>query len=195
MNIFTKQLPRLMKGCKANKRSAQEALYKLFYTDMLRLCYRYLKSDELAQEALNSGFLKVFQNINDFDERKGDPGAWIRTIIVRTCIDLGRKEARFIEVESIEDVSEEAFIAPSVLEKLYVEDLLRVIRALPAATQIVFNLYVIEGYSHHEISEHLHISESTSRWHLSEAKKQLRVLLEPIMSEVNQPTEKQNKAT
>lgn len=193
MNIFTKKLPTIIKGCKANKRPEQEALYKLFYPDMLRLCYRYLKSDELAQEALNTGFLKVFQNITDFDEQKGEPGAWIRTIMVRTCIDLGRKEARFNDTENVDEAADEAFVEPQVLEKLYVEDLLKAIRVLPAATQLVFNLSVLDGYAHHEIAEQLHITESTSRWHLSEAKKQLRALLQAHQQEVNQPTEKQNK--
>jgi len=195
MNLFTKKVPAIIKGCKANRRPEQEALYKLFYADMLKLCYRYLKADELAQEALNAGFLKVFQNIGDFDEQKGEPGAWIHTIMVRTCIDLARKEARFNDTESTDEINEEAFVAPAVLEKLYVEDLLKAIRTLPAATQLVFNLSVIEGYTHHEIKEQLHITESTSRWHLSEAKKQLRALLQPYHQEVNQPTEKQNKAT
>ena len=69
------------------------------------------------------------------------------------------------------------YIEPSVLDKLFAEDLLNLIRLLPVATQIVFNLSVIDGYSHQEIAEQLGISEGTSRWHLSEAKKQLRTML------------------
>ncbi|MDT3404127.1 RNA polymerase sigma factor [Mucilaginibacter terrae] len=193
MSLFTKKLPAVIKGCKANKRPDQEALYKLFYTDMLRLCYRYLKSDELAQEALNAGFLKVFQNIGGFNEQKGEPGAWIHAIMVNTCIDLGRKEARFNEITSTDELGDEAFVAPEVLDKLYVEDLLIAIRTLPAATQLVFNLSVLDGYAHHEIAEQLHITESTSRWHLSEAKKQLRTLLQPKQTKVT-PTENPRKA-
>lgn len=193
MNLFAKQDIRLVEGCKANERSAQEGLYKLFYNEMLRLCYRYLKSDELAKEALNTGFLKVFQNISAFNSQKGELGAWIRTIMVRTCIDLSRKEAKFNETNSEEEI-ETVFITPAVLDKLYSEDLLKAIRQLPVATQIVFNLSVIEGYPHKEIGEQLQISESTSRWHLSEAKKQLRVMLESSYKSVNVPTEKNNKA-
>ncbi|MGJ1497215.1 RNA polymerase sigma factor [Sphingobacterium spiritivorum] len=176
MNLFFSRDNKLVKGCKANKRQAQEVLYKLYYEDMLRLCFRYLRSDDLALEALNSGFLKIFQNINTFDPQKGDLGAWIRTIMVRSCIDLSRKEARF-NYSAIQDVTEEVYIEPSVLDKLFAEDLLNLIRLLPVATQIVFNLSVIDGYSHQEIAEQLGISEGTSRWHLSEAKKQLRTML------------------
>jgi len=189
MSIFTKQTTKLLEGCKANNRTAQEALYKRYHAEMLKLCYRYLRFDELAQEALNAGFLKVFQNVASFDAQKGEAGAWIRTIMVRTCIDLSRKEARFNDHMGTADIDDVVFIPPSVLEKLYAEDLLKYIRTLPTATQLVFNLAVIEGYSHHEIGEQLNIKESTSRWHLSEAKKQLKAVLEPAIHQVNKPTE------
>lgn len=176
MDLFFNKESKIIKGCKANKRQAQEALYKLYYEDMLRLCFRYLRSDELAKEALHMGFLKVFQYVSTFDAKKGEFGAWIRTIMVRSCIDLGRKEARFSNFVA-QDRADEVFMEPSVLDKLFAEDLLRLIRQLPAATQIVFNLSVVDGYSHQEIAEQLQISEGTSRWHLSEAKRQLREML------------------
>ncbi|WP_158796230.1 RNA polymerase sigma factor [Pedobacter sp. L105] len=194
MNLFAKQHSKLIKGCKANERLAQEDLYKLFYAEMLRVCYRYLKSDELAKEALNNGFLKIFQHIATFDENKGKLSTWIKTIIVRTCIDLGRKEIKFNHENTIED-ADHVFIAPEVLDKLYAEDLLSYIRKLPAATQIVFNLSVIEGYSHKEIGEQLMISESTSRWHLSAGKKQLRAMLMLPGNHIDPPTDNYNKAT
>ena len=194
MNLFAKQDDRLVKGCKANNRQAQEGLYKLFYAEILKLCYRYLKSDDLAMEALNAGFLKVFQNIDTYEREKGELGAWIRSIMVRTCIDLARKEAKFNEIGESRDDSEFIFITPDVLDKLYAEDVLKAIRTLPAATQLVFNLSVIEGYSHKEIGDQLQITESTSRWHLSEAKKQLRATLQPIHKSINEPTENKRKS-
>ena len=186
MNLFFKQDTKLIKGCKANERQAQEGLYKLYYADMLRICFRYLKSDDLAQDALNVGFLKIFQHIQTFDAKKGEFGAWIRTVMVRSCIDISRREARFNETVSQDEI-EEIFIQPSVLDKLFVEDLLKLIRLLPTATQLVFNLSVIDGYSHKEIGEHLNITESTSRWHLTEAKKQLRKML--ASPTIDKPTE------
>lgn len=194
MKLFAKQDSRLVKRCKANERSAQEELYKLFHAEMLRFCYRYLKSDDLAAEALNTGFLKVFQNISTFDIQKGELDVWIRTIMVRTCIDLSRKEAKFQETVNRDEETATQFIAPEILEKLYAQDLLKAIRLLPVATKLVFNLSVIDGYSHKEIGEQLQISESTSRWHLSEAKKQLRAILEPAIKRVNEPTENPKKA-
>jgi len=195
MNLFAKQHSKLIEGCKANKRADQEKLYKLFYADMLRLCYRYLKSDELAKEALNTGFLKVFQHIGTFDEKKGELGGWIRTIIVRTCIDLGRKEIKFSKEVNVLEEAEDVFMPPAVLNKLYAEDLLKCIRLLPDATRLVFNLSVIEGYSHGEIGEQLNIRESTSRWHLSEGKKMLREMLISPNKPMNKSTENNNKVT
>lgn len=195
MNLFAKQHSKLIKGCKANERTAQERLYKLFYAEMLRVCLRYLKSDELAKEALNSGFLKIFQHIDTFDEKKGELGGWIRTIIVRTCIDLGRKEVKFNkEVNEFEE-AEDVFLAPEALNKLYAEDLLKCIRLLPGATRLVFNLSVLEGYSHKEIGEQLNIKESTSRWHLTEGKKILRAMLTASDVRIDQPTETNKKTT
>lgn len=192
MKPFFKQERKLISGCKANERQAQEALYKMFYEEMLRVGMRYLKSDELAEEALNTAFFKVFQHIGTFDQQKGELGAWIRTIMVRSCIDLRRKEAKFNEAFHQEEIAE-VFMAPSVLDTLYAEDLLKAIRQLPAATQFVFNLSVLEGYSHKEIAEQMSIGESTSRWHLSEAKKQLRTMLQATAEVSDQPTE--NKQT
>ncbi|TDO20681.1 RNA polymerase sigma factor [Pedobacter duraquae] len=191
MNLFFNQETKLIRGCKANDRHAQEGLYKLYYAEMLRICFRYVKSDVLAYDALSMGFLKVFQNIEMFDPKKGAFGAWIRTVMVRSCIDLGRREARFKEIDSNDNEIDEVFIEPSVLDKLFVEDLLNLVRLLPTATQLVFNLSVVEGYHHKEIGVQLGISESTSRWHLSEAKKQLRLMINTSI--IDKPTGHKHK--
>ncbi len=194
MSLSKKQAEKLVKGCVNNDRMAQEALYKLFHADMLRVCYNYLPNKELAKEAFNAGFLKVFQSIQNFDVAKGELGGWIRKIMIYTSIDLGRSELKFNNVSSIEPEDEGFFISPSVLEKLFFEDILKNIRTLPYATQTVFNLSVLDGFTHKEIGEQLNISEGTSRWHLSEAKKQLRALLETSGKSTEQLTERSVKA-
>jgi RNA polymerase sigma factor (sigma-70 family) len=179
MDLSKKQTTKLTVGCARNERIAQEALYKAFYAQMLRICYRYLKTKDQAEDALNQGFLKVFQNIKTFDVNKGELGAWICTIMIRTAIDCNRKELKFsTDVYHDEQQTDEFFIHPEVISKLYAQDILKNIQQLPDATQVIFNLSVIDGYSHKEISEQLKITESTSRWHLSEAKKKLRDLLQ-----------------
>jgi RNA polymerase sigma factor (sigma-70 family) len=193
MNLSKHQAGQLVKGCINNDRTAQEALYKLFYADMLRVCHSYLPDKELAKEAFNSGFLKVFQSIKNFDVEKGELGGWIRKIMIYTAIDLCRKELKFATMTLHDQDDDDFFISPTVLEKLYFEDILTKIRALPYATQTVFNLYEMDGFSHKEIAEQLNISEGTSRWHLAEAKKKLRTLLEPLLTN-SQHTERRNRA-
>jgi RNA polymerase sigma factor (sigma-70 family) len=194
MDHSKKQVEKLVNGCINNDRSAQEALYKLFYADMLRVCNNYLADEELVKEAFNTGFLKVFQSINNFDAEKGELGGWIRKIMIYSSIDLCRKELKFSGIPISEQQQEELFISPSVLEKLYFEDILQKIRTLPLASQTVFNLSVIDGFTHKEISEQLNISEGTSRWHLSDAKKQLRDLLETSAESTDELIERSNKA-
>jgi RNA polymerase sigma factor (sigma-70 family) len=194
MNLSKKQAEKLVKGCINNERVAQEALYKLFHADMLRVCYSYLPDKELAKEAFNMGFLKVFQAIQNFDTDKGELGGWIRKIMIFTSIDLCRKELKFSTATVSESDGEEIFINPSILEKLFFEDILQNVRTLPFATQTVFNLSVLDGFTHKEIGEQLNISEGTSRWHLAEAKKRLRALLETPRKSADRPKERSNKA-
>ena len=176
--MVKKQTQKLVNACIQNDRSAQEALYKHYYADMMQVCQSYLADEELAQEAFNSGFLTVFESIQKFDAERGELGAWIRKIMIHSSIDLYRAELKFSNLTDDLPEQETEFIPPSVLGKLYFEDILRHIRTLPFATQTVFILSVLDGFSHKEIGGQLNISEGTSRWHLSEAKKQLRQLLE-----------------
>jgi RNA polymerase sigma factor (sigma-70 family) len=194
MNLSKKQAEKLVKGCVSNDRTAQGALYQMFHADMLRVCYNYLPDKELAKEAFNMGFLKVFQSIGSFEIEKGELGGWIRKIMIYTSIDLCRKELKFGTKTTLEKEEDNYFISPSVLEKLYFEDILLNIRTLPRATQTVFNLSVLDGFTHKEISEQLNISEGTSRWHLAEAKRKLRELLETSGKSRAQSKERSGKA-
>jgi RNA polymerase sigma factor (sigma-70 family) len=162
MPLSKKQVSHLVTACITNDRNAQQALYKLFYADMLRVCRNYIADKELAKEAFNMGFLKVFQSINTFDPQKGELGGWIRRIMINTAIDMVRRELKF-NVHPITEIEE--------------QDILNAVHQLSPATQAVFNLSVFDGFTHKEISEQLGISEGTSRWHLSEGKRLLRGLL------------------
>ncbi|HWZ04267.1 MAG TPA: sigma-70 family RNA polymerase sigma factor [Mucilaginibacter sp.] len=194
MNLTKKQANKLVTGCIDNNRKTQEELYKLFYADMLRVCLNYLPDREMAREAFNTGFLKVFQSIQNFDAEKGELGGWIRKIMIFTSIDICRSELKFNHLLISDQDDDEFFISPDVLEKLFFEDILKNIRTLPFATQTVFNLSVLDGFSHKEIAAQLKISEGTSRWHLSEAKKQLRALLETPAAGADQRAERSGKA-
>ena len=130
-----------------------------------------------AIEVLNSGFYKVFKNIRQYNPDKASLYTWIRTIIINNCLDFIRVKEKNMKAEELDKV-EEIELEPEIISKMKSVDLLEMIRQLPTATQTVFNLYVIEGYTHKEIGQRVGISEGTSKWHLSEARKILKQLIQ-----------------
>lgn len=166
----------IISGCKRNDRRSQELLYRNFYGAMMSFCLRYTQNEQDALEVLNTGFYKVFKNIDRYDERKAALYTWIRTIILNTCLDfIKAKNGRIVQQEL--DQAAKVDLPPDVFSKMSSHDILQLVRKLPPATQAVFNLYVMEGYAHKEIGGLLQISEGTSKWHLSEARKQLQTMI------------------
>jgi RNA polymerase sigma-70 factor (ECF subfamily) len=163
----------IIRGCRQNDRKAQESLYRAYYKAMVTICLRYTKNEEDAVEVLNSGFLKVFQNIQRYDPAQASLYTWIRTIVVNSCLDFIRKKNRTLQHHELSNATE-VHIPADVVSRLKASEILGLVRSLPPATGAVFNLYVIEGYTHKEIGTLLGISEGTSKWHLSEARKQLQ---------------------
>ena len=171
----------LVRGCIVNDRKAQEQLYKQFYGPMTSICLRYTKNEEDAIEVLHNGFLKVFKKIHTYDGSKASLYTWIRTIIVHSAIDFIRQRGKFgapVELEK----AEEAAIDADAVQKISTRELLKLVQQLPPGAQTVFNLYIIEGYNHKEIAQLMGISEGTSKWHLSEARKKLQTLLQKLAS-------------
>lgn len=174
----------IVSGCKKDDRKAQEKLYKNYYRAMMTVCLRYTKNDEDAVEVLNNGFLKVFRNIQRYDSSEASLYTWIRTIVINSCLDFIKQKQKLEQINELkEDI--EVHIDPEVTSKMRTYELLEQIRKLTPATQAVFNLYVIEGYNHKEIGELLNISEGTSKWHLSEARKNLQQLISESKAKIS----------
>ena len=169
----------LIAGCKKGDRKAQEQLYRSFYKAMVSLCLRYTRQQEDALEVLNTGFLKVFQHIDRYQPEKSSFYTWMRTIILNSCLDFIRKRSKDI-VTINEEYNGDVYLEPDVLEKMKMEDIMKLVYALPPATGAVFNLFAIEGYAHKEISGMLNISEGTSKWHLNAARKLLQQQLNNV---------------
>lgn len=167
----------LVRGCIENDRRAQEQLYKQFYGAMASICVRYTRNQHDAIEVLHNGFLKVYKNIGRFDPAKASLYTWIRTIVIHTAIDFIRQKARWYVPHGDLEVVEAAGVEAEALSRMSVQELLKLVQELPPATQTVFNLYVVEGYTHKEIGNLLDISDGTSKWHLSEARRQLKKLV------------------
>jgi RNA polymerase sigma factor (sigma-70 family) len=134
---------------------------------------RYTKNQQDGVEILNDVFVKIFKHIQQHDLAKASFYSWASKIAINTAIDFLRK--RRLSIVSIDfDGEEGPIIHEGVLQKLDADTLLAMIRKLPPATQLVFNLYTVDGYNHREIGSMLQISEGTSKWHLAEARKQLQ---------------------
>lgn len=151
---------------------------------MMTICLRYTKNDEDAVEVLNNGFLKVFRNIQRYDSTQASLYTWIRTIVVNSCLDFIKQKQKLEKVSEL-GAGTEVHIDPEVISKMKTLELLQQVRRLPPATQAVFNLYVIEGYNHKEIGRLLNITEGTSKWHLSEARKNLQQMIKEPKAKIS----------
>lgn len=153
----------------------QEELYKRFSSKMYAVCLRYASDPDEAQDILQDGFIKVFRKMDSF---RGDGSfeGWIRRIFVNTAIEYFRRK-KYIQpvTEREENTIEGKYV--SALDEMAEQDILNLVAQLSPGYKTVFNMYVVEGYSHKEISEMLGISEGTSKSQLSRAKAILQDLV------------------
>ena len=169
------ELQDVIAGCKKNRLKDQEKFYKHFYGYAMSVCLIYSDQKEDAVEILNDGFMKIFKYLKNQKEQ-GSLKSWIRRIMINTAIDHYRKNKKFRNQQSLaNDFSVKG--DHEIYGNLTAAEILSLVKKLPNAHRTVFNLYVLEGYSHKEIAESLGISPSTSRSNLSYANKQLRKLL------------------
>ncbi len=143
----------------------------------LKVCARYAKSMQDAEQLLNDGFLKIFTQIDGFKNAGSFPG-WMQRIMVNTCLDYLRgsalKEEMVMHMKSIPAEESNISVGNEAIENIEFRELVKIIQLLPAMTRTVFNLYVFDGYNHKEISEQLSISEGTSHWHVHQARTTLQ---------------------
>jgi RNA polymerase sigma-70 factor (ECF subfamily) len=180
----------IIKGCVKNDRASQKALYELFYGKMLGVCMRYAKSNDEAQDILHEAFLKVFNSIKSFNN-SGSFEGWVRRIMVNTAIDhLRKNKQNYLIVSTVYANQKAVNIADEASEdELFLnidqEEILKAVQELTPAYRTVFNLYVIEEYTHKEIAELLDISEGTSKSNLSKAKFNLKKNLMHLIKATN----------
>jgi len=169
----------LIEQCKKGDRKAQRRLYELYANYVFRICLRYMGNESEAEDGVSETFLKVFSNIESlvFENEKMLAG-WIRKIAVNECLMLLRKRMKDTDIiyEKADFVDE----SQDVLSNIEAGYLFQIIQSLPTGYRTIFNLYVIEGYSHREISQRLGISEGTSKSQLNRAKTLLKEKLKAI---------------
>ncbi len=169
------ELEQLIQGCIRNERGAQEKLYHLFYPRMMALVKRYIDHSEQAEEVLNNGFLRAFQKVGQYNFQGSFEG-WLRKIVFHAVADYVKQNTRY--ANNVVLVEKDQSVENGHAEKLYYDQLLKLVQELPDATRNVFNMYVMEGFTHKEISNLIGISEGTSKWHLSEGRRILKEKIE-----------------
>jgi RNA polymerase sigma factor (sigma-70 family) len=158
----------LIKGCMEGNRRMQEELYSRFSPRMYAVCLRYAGNAEEAEDILQESFIKVFKKLDSF-RSEGSFEGWVRRIFVNTAIEHFRRKRYLMPVtEKEENTIEGKYI--SVLDELAEKDILALVQELSPGYRTVFNMYVVEGYTHKEIADMLGISEGTSKSQLSRAK-------------------------
>lgn len=166
---------KLIQACIREDKAAQKQLYDLFAAKMYFVCLRYARHELEAQDMLQDGFIKVFDNLAQF-KSNGSFEGWVRRIMVNASLNYCRKSSFKNEQIGIEDYQDKV-VDSKAISRMSEKELLALIQRLPNGYRMVFNLYVIEGYSHKEIGEMLDISESTSRSQLAKSRKWMQKLL------------------
>lgn len=167
----------ILEGCRRNERLLQEHLYKKYYSLFLKLCARYAKDMQDAEQLMQDGFLKIFGHINDYSG-KGSFEGWMRRIVVNTCLDYLKSKylKNSMQLHFPAEIGESSAFSVdnTALDKIAMKDMLGIIQTLPPMSRTVFNLFVFDGYSHKEIGAMLDMSEGTSQWHVNNARKNLQ---------------------
>jgi len=179
-------LKKIVEGCAKGDRYYQQQLYKAMYSQMMAVCHRYAARSEDAKDLFQEGFIKVFDKIGRYNF-KGSLQGWIRRIMVNNAIDHYRKNKNkfsmsesMMEAERIQDEE----IDESIFADITADQLLNCVQELSPMYKSVFNMYVLDGYTHSEIAIELNISEGTSKSNLSKAKRNLKqMVLELIENE------------
>jgi RNA polymerase sigma-70 factor (ECF subfamily) len=164
----------LIQKCLNGESSAQRQLYELYSREMYGVCLRYARDNAEAQDFMQEGFIKIFKYLKDF-QFKGSLAGWMKRIMVHTALRvLKSAHARY---ETSPETMPENSSSPDVFSTLHTEEMLGYLRRLPQGYRTVFNLFVLEDYSHAEIAKELGITESTSRSQLTKARQLLRQMI------------------
>ncbi|MDH3710419.1 MAG: sigma-70 family RNA polymerase sigma factor [Cyclobacteriaceae bacterium] len=172
MSADPKYLDTLISRCREGRSDKQEELYLLFYNYAMSICLRYSKDREEAVEIVNDGFVKVFTKLNKYADRTSFK-AWLRRIMINASIDYYRRNEKHYHNVDISYAKHE-FVTEDALDKISEKEIVDLIQELPPSYRLVFNLFVIEGFNHREISERLNIGIGTSKSNLAIARSKLK---------------------
>jgi len=170
----------MIEGCLRNDVKAQELFYHCYARKMFGVCLRFAGNPSEAEDILQDGFIRVYGNLHHF-RFEGSLEGWIRRTMINTAINHYKKQLKFQQEVELNEATTLATIQEDGLSKISREELLHIIQGLPTGYRTVFNLFVIEGYTHKEIGIMLGISENTSKSQLSRARGVIQHRFKKIM--------------
>ena len=173
-------LEQLIVKCKKNDTKAQGELYKLFSSKLFTICLKYSRNHAEAQDNLQDAFVTIFKKISQF-KNKGCFEGWIKRITINTALQCYRTKGVFSIIN--EDIPDDSVWEVEDAEGISIDYLLQIIQELPDRYRLVFNLYVLDDYSHKEIAEMLEISQGTSKSNLARARDILKKKIEVYKDE------------
>lgn len=176
---YVPNLTNIIKACIKGDRKAQKKLYLQFADRLYGVALRYAQNTDDAKDILQEGFIKIFNNLSQF-KNEGSFEGWMRKVIVNTALERLRKQNRMWLMDEFTVLESTVYNYEHILEDLNEKELIKIVQELSPKYKMVFNLYVIEGYSHKEIADKLQISEGTSKSNLSRAKEILKEKVEKL---------------
>jgi RNA polymerase sigma-70 factor (ECF subfamily) len=174
-----------VRACRAGNARAQRKLFERFYSTVMGICMRYAGSTDEAADMLNEGFLKVFSNLDKYEDT-GSFEAWMKRVVCNAALDYRRKYDKRLETVDLDEISDSHLADSQVndaVAKISSQEIVGLIQQLPSVTRTVFNMFVFEGFSHNEIAQQLNISENTSAWHVNNARTRLKNAIKQIEEE------------
>lgn len=156
----------IIQQCIKGNPVAQKLLYDTYAKKLYGICLRYSKDEIEAQDILQDSFVKIYTKLDTY-QYTGSFEGWMKRIVTNTAIEYYRRK---VDLITVEDISYSPYLTVQEEKTLEVEELLKMIQNMPEGYRMIFNLYVIEGYSHNEIADKLKISEGTSKSQLSRAR-------------------------
>lgn len=176
------KLEHIIHGCVAAKRESQKEFYQLFYGFAMGICVRYCTNNDEAMEVVNDSFLKIFKQLPTFKPAYSNYEAslkgWMKSIVINTSIDHFRKNNKnqfFTDIQ--ESHTEMQGPVESTIDKMSFKEIMQIVQQLSPVYKAVFNLFVIDGFTHEEIAAQLHITTGTSKSNLSKAKANIQKML------------------
>lgn len=171
----------IIEGVKKSNREAQTELFRLYRSHWYMICMRYNKNSNDALDALQNGLIKIYSKINLFDSNKGNFKNWSSKVMINENLMYLRSKNQSFTVEYNTEINQVENEDETPLDMLSTQELIKLIQLLPNGYRIVFNMYVMEGYSHTEIAEQLGITVGTSKSQLFKARKMLQQQLEVMI--------------